>query len=111
MRYGRVTLNSLRGLSFGGHRGHGTGVMDRQLVFYGDLRAVNDALRGMQYICRSVADACVSGTDAVTVQVRDLDQGGGNGKTSKFTMQVVIRQPSIDEVQSYGDAGTAGPAV
>jgi hypothetical protein len=99
VRYGRVTLNSLRGLSFGGHRGHGTGVMDRQLVFYGDLRAVNDALRGMQYICRSVADACVSNTDAITVQVRDLDQGGDNGLTTKFIMDVVIREPTIDEVQ------------
>ena len=86
--------------------------MDRQMVFYGDLRAVNDALRGMQYICRSVADSCVSGKDSITVQVRDLDQGGDNDLTTKFTMAVAIREPTVDEVQGYAsNMGTSGPAV
>jgi ELWxxDGT repeat protein len=112
VRYGRLTLNSLRSLSFGGSRGHGTGVMDRQMVFYGNLRAVNDALRGMQYICRSVTDSCLSGKDSVTVQVRDLDQGGDNDLTTKFRMEIAIREPTVDEVQGYaGNMGTTGPAV
>ena len=85
-----IFWNSLRSLSFGGVRGHGTGVMDRTMVFYGDLRSVNDALRGMQYICRSVADDCVSGKDSITIQVRDLDSGGDNDLTTKFQMEVQL---------------------
>ena len=107
-----IFWNSLRSLSFGGVRGHGTGVMDRTMVFYGDLRSVNDALRGMQYICRSVADDCVSGKDSITIQVRDLDSGGDNDLTTKFQMEVVIREPTVDEVQGYPSGqGTSGPAV
>jgi len=111
-KYGRLTLNSLRSLSFGGVRGHGTGVMDRTMVFYGNLRAVNDALRGMNYICRSVADDCIRKKDSITVQVRDLDSGGGNDLTTKFVMQIQIREPTVDEVQGYPSGqGTSGPAV
>ena len=109
-RYGRMTLNSLRGISFGGRRGAGTGVLDRTMVFYGDLRAVNNALRGMQYECRSAVDGCVSKTDKVTIQVRDLDSGGGNDLTSKHTLTINIREPTVDEVQSYG-GGSSGPAL
>ena len=110
-RYGRLTLNSLRSVSFGGARGHGTGVMDRTMIFYGDLNAVNDALRGMNYICRSVADDCVSSKDFITVQVRDLDSGGDNDLTSKFMMEIAIREPTVDEVQGYPSGqGTTGPA-
>jgi ELWxxDGT repeat protein len=109
-RYGRITLNSLRGISFGGRRGTGTGVMDRLMVFYGDLRAVNDALRGMQYECRSATDGCVSKADKIILQVRDLDSGGDNDLTSKHTMVVNIREPTVDEVQGFG-GGSSGPAL
>ena len=109
-RYGRITLNSLRGISFGGRRGAGTGVLDRMMVFYGDLRAVNDALRGMQYECRSAADGCVSKTDKVTLQVRDLDSGVDNDLTSKHTLVINIREPTVDEIQGYG-GGSSGPAL
>ena len=109
-RYGRLTLNSLREISFGGRRGTGTGVLDRNMIFYGDLRAVNDALRGMQYECRSVADGCVSKTDKITIQVRDLDRGGDQDLTTKHAMTISIREPTVDEVQSYG-RGSTGPAL
>ena len=81
-------------------------------MFYGDLTAVNDALRALQYECRSAADGCVSSTDSVTVQVRDLDSGGSNDLTSKHTMAVNIREPTVDEVQGYPSGqGSTGAAT
>ena len=110
-RYGRITLNSLRGISFGGRRGTGTGVLDRMMVFYGDLRAINSALRGMQYECRSAADGCLSMEDKIMLQVRDIDNEGDNGLTSKHTLLVNIREPTVDEIQGFGAGGSSGPAL
>ena len=46
--YGTLTLNSLRGLSFGGSRGHGTGIDNPSMSFPETLDDINDAFVSAQ---------------------------------------------------------------
>lgn len=67
---GRLWLNTLSGISFGGESGLGDGIADSRMVFQGSPDAVNAALRRVRYKC-ATTEGCVVGRDTVTVRVSD----------------------------------------
>ena len=94
--YGTLTLNSLRGLSFGGKRGHGTGIDNPTMSFSGTLTDVNHALYRLRYMCK-VEDGCagtkiVPGKETIKISVRDIDLSGS------FELLMVTESVELDVI-------------
>jgi len=105
VRHGRVTLNSIKDLSFGGRRGAGTGLRDRSMVFHATIETANRALRVLKYVCLS-KEHCHAFEDKITFQVRDLDLSGDQKRyATRKTMRIAIRDMNIDEQQLNRDGG------
>ena len=67
-------------MSFGGKRGHGTGIDNPTMSFSGTLTDVNHALYRLRYMCKS-EDGCagtkiVPGKETIKISVRDIDLSG-----------------------------------
>ena len=98
--YGTLTLNSLRGLNFGGSRGHGTGIDNPSMSFSGTLEDINDALYRLRYMCKS-GDNCagtkeVAGKDVITITVRDIDLSGKYDQLSvRETFRIEVITPDV----------------
>jgi len=94
--YGMLTLNSLRGLNFGGKRGHGTGINNPSMSFSGTLTDVNNALYRLRYMCKT-GDGCagtkaVPGKETITISARDIDLSG------KFELLTVTETVELDVI-------------
>lgn len=100
--YGKITLNSIDGLSFGGQRGMGTGIANRMMSFTGTLADVNEALFLLRYLC-TLDDDCFGNDDTegekIVIRVRDIDTSGKfETLTAVKTLELKVIQPSVDVV-------------
>jgi ELWxxDGT repeat protein len=96
--YGKITLNSIDGLSFGGQRGMGTGIANRVMSFTGTLNDVNEALFLLRYLC-TAEDGCLgtdsTGGEKIVIRVRDVDSSGNfETLTAMKTIEVKVIEPS-----------------
>jgi len=96
--YGRLTLNSINDLSFGGARGQGTGIKDRIMSFSGTLKNVNIALYRLRYLCTE-NDGCIDDEsgEKIVIRVRDIDTSGRlETLTAMKTIEVNVVQPNTN---------------
>ena len=94
--YGRLTLNSINALSFGGARGQGSGIKDRTMSFSGTLEDVNTALYRLRYLCTE-SDGCMDeeSGEKIVIRVRDIDTSGKFVTlTAMKTIEVNVLKPS-----------------
>jgi len=94
--YGRLTLNSINALSFGGARGQGSGIKDRIMSFSGTLDDVNIALYRLRYLCME-DDGCMDeeSGEKIVIRVRDIDTSGRfETLTAMNTIEVNVLKPS-----------------
>merc|ERR1711871_794051 len=87
---GRISLNSLKGLSFGGSRGAGDGIEDTLMRFQGSIENINKALFRARYVC-SANRGCTAGLDVISIYVNDNGfTGSGGAKSTRKKIQVTV---------------------
>jgi ELWxxDGT repeat protein len=87
---GRISLNSLKGLSFGGSRGAGDGIEDTVMRFQGSIENINKALFRARYVC-SANRGCSPGPDVISIYINDNGfTGSGEAKSTRKKVQVKV---------------------